>query len=181
MEGLPFIEKLHHVRRTSLMAMVVVTTRRAGISDEVSAERRQESSVVSDSQIPSMRSQLYTDDFTIHQSRFKIHFDVRGSFFFARESVRLALSFLWKMFFVFRKKPGHVGLAFCVGCYSCSFESRCSFAISSWRARKMRLRTVPIGISMICAMSSYDKPSISLSTSGCRNSSANSFNASCSI
>ena len=76
-------------------------TRRTGISDEVSAERRQESSVVSDSQIPSKRSGLYTDDSAIHQSRFKIHFDVRGSFFFAREIVRLTLSFLWKMFFDF--------------------------------------------------------------------------------
>jgi hypothetical protein len=59
--------------------------------------------VVSDSQIPSKRSGLYTDDSVIHQSRFKIHFDVRGSFFLAREFVRRAPAFLWKMFFVFRR------------------------------------------------------------------------------
>ena len=59
--------------------------------------------MVSDSQIPSKRSELYIDDSVIHQSRFKIHFDVRGSFFLARESGRRALTFLRKMFFVFRR------------------------------------------------------------------------------
>ena len=38
--------------------------------------------------------------------------------------------------------------------YSCSFECLCNFAISSWRARNMRLRTVPGGMSMIRAISS---------------------------
>lgn len=44
----------------------------------------------------SKRSGLYTDDFTIHQSRFEIDFDVRGSFFFATNFLSLSLFFLQK-------------------------------------------------------------------------------------
>ena len=41
----------------------------------------------------SKRSGVYTDEFTIHQSRFGIDFDVRVSFFFATEFLCLRLFF----------------------------------------------------------------------------------------
>ena len=44
----------------------------------------------------SKRSGLYTDEFTIHQSRFETDFDVRVSFFFATDFLCLGLFFLKK-------------------------------------------------------------------------------------
>lgn len=41
----------------------------------------------------SKRSGLYTDEFTIHQSRFGTDFHVRVSFFFATDFLRLSLFF----------------------------------------------------------------------------------------